>query len=62
MIAKLENDIINVYNKKNILIGGIKSQSNFKNAEIKIREKVYQLSRNKWGKLKFRKMKKLFII
>jgi hypothetical protein len=48
MIAKLENDIINVYTEKNILIGGIKSQSNFKNAEIKTREKIYQLSRNKW--------------
>ena len=48
MIARLENDIINVYNEKNILIGGIKSQSNFKNAEIKIRKKKFQLSRNKW--------------
>jgi hypothetical protein len=48
MIAKLENDIINVYNEKNILIGGIKTQSNFKNAEIKIEEKIFQLSRNKW--------------
>jgi hypothetical protein len=48
MTAKLENDIINVYNEKNILIGGIKTQSNFKNAEIKIGEKIFQLSRNKW--------------
>ena len=48
MIARLENDIINVYNGKNILIGGIKTQSNFKNAEIKIGNKKYQLSRNKW--------------
>lgn len=48
MIAKLENDIINVYNEKNFLIGGIKSQSDFKNAEIKTREKTYQLSRNNW--------------
>lgn len=48
MIARLENDTINVYNGKNILIGGIKTQSNFKNAEIKIGNKKYQLSRNKW--------------
>ena len=48
MIARLENDIINVYNEKNVLIGGIKTQSNFKNAEIKIGENKLQLSRNKW--------------
>jgi hypothetical protein len=48
MIAKLENDIINVYDEKNILIGGIKTQSNFKNSEIKIGEKKIHLSRNKW--------------
>jgi hypothetical protein len=48
MIAKLENEILNVYNEKNILIGGIKAQSNFKNAEIKIGEKTFLLSRNKW--------------
>lgn len=48
MIARLENDSINVYNEKNVLIGGIKAQSNFKNAEIKIGEKKFQLSRNKW--------------
>ena len=48
MIAKLENDIINVYTEKKILIGGINTQSNFKNAEIKIGEKIFQLSRNKW--------------
>jgi hypothetical protein len=44
----LENDILNVYNEKNILIGGIKTQSNFKNAEIKIGVKTLLLSRNKW--------------
>ena len=49
MIAKLENDILNVYNEENILIGGIKTQSNFKNTEIKIGEKKYELSRNKWN-------------
>ena len=49
MIAKLENDILNVYNEKNILIGGIKTQSNFKNAEVKIGEKEYKLSRDKWN-------------
>jgi hypothetical protein len=48
MIAKLENDIINVYNEKSILISGIKTQSNFKNAEMKIGKKIFQLSRNKW--------------
>jgi hypothetical protein len=48
MIAKLENDILNVYNEKNILIGGIKTQSNFQNSEIKIGEKTFLLSRNKW--------------
>ena len=49
MIAKLENDILNVYNEENILIGGIETQSNFKNTEIKIGEKKYELSRNKWN-------------
>jgi len=49
MIAKLENDILKVYNEKNILIGGIKTQSNFKNTEIKIGENKYELSRNKWN-------------
>jgi len=48
MIARLENDMINVYNQKNVLIGGIETQSNFKNAEIKIGEHKFQLSRNKW--------------
>jgi hypothetical protein len=49
MIAKLENDILNVYNEKNILIGGIKTQSNFKNTEIKIGENEYEISRDKWN-------------
>jgi len=49
MIAKLENDILNVYNEKNFLIGGIKTQSNFKNTEVKIGEKEYKLSRDKWN-------------
>ena len=49
MIAKLENDILNVYNEENILIGGIKTKSNFKNTEIKIGENKYELSRNKWN-------------
>jgi len=49
MIARLENDSVNVYNEKNILIGGIKTQSNFEKAEIKIGDKKFQLSRNKWG-------------
>ncbi|MFD2892777.1 hypothetical protein ACFS5J_12215 [Flavobacterium chuncheonense] len=48
MTAKLENDIINVYNEKEVLIGGITIQKNFKNTEIKIGEKIYQLSRNGW--------------
>lgn len=48
MFAKLENDIINVYDENNILVGGIKSQSNFKNADIVIGEKIYQLKRDKW--------------
>lgn len=48
MIAKLENDTVNVYDVNNNLIGGIKTQSNFKNAEITIDEKKIELSRNKW--------------
>jgi hypothetical protein len=32
MTAKLENDILNVYTDKNILIGGIITKSNFKKA------------------------------
>lgn len=47
MTARLENDMINVYNERNVLIGGIKTQSNFKNAEIKIEENKFKLSRNK---------------
>lgn len=49
MIAKLENDSLNVYNEENILIGGIKAPSNLKTTEIKIRENKYELSRNKWN-------------
>jgi hypothetical protein len=49
MIAKLENDVLNVYNDENILIGGIKTLSNFKNTEIKIGENKYELSRDKWN-------------
>jgi hypothetical protein len=49
MIAKLENDVLSVYNEENILIGGIKTQSNFKNTEIKIGENKYELSRDKWN-------------
>ncbi|WP_157810940.1 hypothetical protein [Nonlabens sp. MB-3u-79] len=49
MLAKLEKDIINVYNEKDILIGGIKTQSNYKNADIIIGESKYQLTRDKWN-------------
>ncbi|MFD2696859.1 hypothetical protein ACFSQ0_02545 [Mesonia sediminis] len=49
MIAKLENDILNVYNEENNLIGGIKTQPNFKNTEIKIGENKYELYRDKWN-------------
>jgi len=31
------------------IIGGIKTESNYKNAEITIGEKRYQLSREKWN-------------
>jgi hypothetical protein len=48
MIARLENDILNVYSEQNKCIGKIKTQSNFKNTEIEIGEKTYQLARNKW--------------
>ena len=48
MIAKLENDTVNVYDANNNLIGKIKTQSNFKNAEITIDGKKIELSRNKW--------------
>jgi hypothetical protein len=49
MLAKLENGIVNVYNENDIIIGGIKTESNYKNAEITIGEKRYQLSREKWN-------------
>lgn len=49
MIAKLENEMINVYNEKNKLIGGIKTHLNFKNANFVIGEKNYQLKRDKWN-------------
>jgi hypothetical protein len=47
MIAKLENDIINVYDKNNALIGGIKTHSHFKNGEIIIGDTAYRITRNK---------------
>jgi hypothetical protein len=48
MIAKLENDTVKVYDENNNLIGGIKTQSDFKNAEITIDGNKIKLSRNKW--------------
>jgi hypothetical protein len=39
MIARLENDNYNIYRENDLLIGGIKTQSNFKNAEITVGEK-----------------------
>jgi hypothetical protein len=48
MTAKLENDIIKVYNEKEVLIGGVTIQTNSKNTEIIIGEKIFQLSRNGW--------------
>ena len=49
MIAKLENDILNVYNEENILIGGIKTQWNFKKTVIKIGGNKYELFRDKFN-------------
>ena len=49
MTAKLENDILNVYTDKNVLIGGIITKSNFKKAEINIGESKFKLSRSKWN-------------
>ena len=46
--ARLENDSLNVYNEKNELIGGIISDSKFKNSEINIGENKYLVSRKKW--------------
>ena len=48
MIAKLENGLINVYDNQNILIGAIKTKSNFQNAEITIEDETYELNRKKW--------------
>ena len=48
MTAKLENGIVNVYDKNTVLIGGIKTQLNFEQAEISIGENKFQLSRDKW--------------
>ena len=49
MTAKLENDILNVYTDKNVLIGGIITKSNFKKAKINIGESKFELSRSKWN-------------
>ena len=46
--ARLEKDSINIYNEKNELIGGIISDSKFKNSEINIGENKYLVSRKKW--------------
>ena len=48
MIARLENDNYNIYKENDLLIGAIKTQSNFKNAEIKVGEKTFKLIRDKW--------------
>jgi len=48
MIARLENDNYNIYKENDLLIGAIKTQSNFKNAEIKVGEKTFKLTRDKW--------------
>jgi hypothetical protein len=48
MIAKLENGNYNIYNENDLLIGSIKTQSNFKNAEIKVGGKTLKLTRDKW--------------
>lgn len=48
MIAELENGLIKVYDDQNILIGTIKTKSNFEYAEITIENETYELSRKKW--------------
>ena len=48
MKAKLENDTINVYDEKGVLISGIKTQPNSKASEISIRERTLDLTRNNW--------------
>jgi hypothetical protein len=48
MIARLENDNYNIYKENDLLIGGVKIQSNFKDAEIKVGEKIFKLTRDKW--------------
>ena len=47
MLAKLEQDTVNVYDEHNKLIGGIKMQSKDKTADITIGENLYQLKRDK---------------
>lgn len=42
---------MNVYNEEKDLIGGIKTQSNFKNTEIKIGENKYEISNDKVSEL-----------
>lgn len=47
MIGKLQNDIITLYDQNNIWVGDITTESNFKNAQISIGDKTYELSKNK---------------
>ena len=48
MKARLENENYNIYKENDLLIGGIKTQSNFNNAEIKVGKKTFKLTRDKW--------------
>lgn len=47
MLAILENDVINVYNNENNLIGSIKSNSDLTKTEITTNNKIYNLVQNK---------------
>jgi hypothetical protein len=47
MTATLEKDILRVYDEKKRLIGELHNESNFKNAEIKIRGIIYHVSYDK---------------
>ncbi|PCJ63626.1 MAG: hypothetical protein COA58_15935 [Bacteroidetes bacterium] len=60
MIAKLENGSYNVYNEDGLLIGGIKTQSNFNTTEFSIDGETFKLSRNKWDTKVFKDEKIIY--
>ncbi|PPK96723.1 hypothetical protein LY01_00547 [Nonlabens xylanidelens] len=48
MNARLENDLINLYDDNEILIGSLKIKSNFKESELVLNNQTFKLIRDGW--------------